>query len=143
MITHSEWHNRFSSNAPWGPFLPEDLASKQTLIVKQGLLLFKEPAPAFEGGYIPFLITDKSNSQINHCGKSISLIEFYKNAKPYEARPTKEKSIVFWLIGVGSQGYTKTYSSAKEALEELELFSANEPLDFESLVKDFQFYFTN
>lgn len=65
-------------------------------------------------------------------------IEYIKNAE----RPTLDKPIKLWMFGNDDTSYSKFYSSVEDAVNEINLFIANEPLDF-NIVYDFGFIFTN
>lgn len=68
----------------------------------------------------------------------------YRNILPIHIndRPSLTSPISFAIYGNDDTSHTKFYHTANEALEDLELFIANEPLDYK-IVYDFNFIFTN
>jgi hypothetical protein len=71
--------------------------------------------------------------------------EFHKDKHPYSwiDYPSYEKPIALVMYGNDDTSYTKFYATEAEALEELNLFSENEPLNAEDVVFNFGFVFTN
>lgn len=82
---------------------------------------FKELVRKFESGFHPHL-------------------SYVKDLRDYASN---EKPIRLWLLGNDDTSYSKFYSKESEALEELNLFIANEPLDYNEVVRGFNFIFTN
>lgn len=56
--------------------------------------------------------------------------------------PSKQFPVRLWMCGNDDTSYSKTYKTKKDALNELNLFIQNEPLEFK-IVYDFNFIFTN
>jgi hypothetical protein len=56
--------------------------------------------------------------------------------------PIKELPIELKLYGNDDTSWAKSYKNIDEALQELELFESNQPLEYH-IVYDFKFYFTN
>ena len=71
--------------------------------------------------------------------------EYHKDKTPYtfEDYPSFEKPIALVMYGNDDTSYTKFYPTEKAALEELNLFVENEPLDAHNVVDGFGFIFTN
>lgn len=61
----------------------------------------------------------------------------------YMGYPSVEFPVRLWMAGNDDTSYSKCYRNEKEALQELDLFIANEPLDFHDVVQGFNFIFTN
>lgn len=155
MLTIEEHTRKFGKN--WGDF-KESFDRRGVLTLSQGLLLFTEEshhcwAGSFPGNYAQFVLTDHSKEIFREKlrleeQQKIFQIEKEKALKnnvlytiPNDV-PTIEKPIRLWIMGNDDTSYSKFYSNSEEALEELNFFIANEPLEFE-IVFDFGFVFTN
>lgn len=165
MLTIKEYTEKFGKC--WGDF--EDSFSKRNVVIlSQGLLSFTKEtaynwAGPFDGGYAQFVLSDHSNElKLPYLYKNLGIDcklrleadqQFFaiEKAKALKTKkefkipndiPTIDKPIRLWILGNDDTSYSKFYKTKEEALEELNLFIANEPLEF-SIVYDFGFVFTN
>lgn len=56
---------------------------------------------------------------------------------------SNKSPIRLWLLGNDDSSYSKFYSAKQIAIDELNLFIANEPCDYNEIIKNFNFIFTN
>ena len=115
----------------------------------------------FEGGYAQFHICDYTDAVVtggsdkgarwldhlaqaekNRAEAAARDIFNRKEASRYPECPSWEFPIKFYMVGNDDTSYSKCYSDEMEALNELELFRGNEPLDFHEVVQ-VGFIFTN
>ena len=140
-------------------------------IITEGYLQFTEEsahlwAGPFPGNCCRFVLKDYTHA-VKTWGpdKGKSLLQMYENGRKeirekiergfYEYKdkapppddmieyPSFEKPIALVMYGDDDTSYTKFYALESEALEELILFSENEPLNALDVVSNFGFVFTN
>lgn len=157
MLTIKEYTEMFGKC--WGDF-EDTYSARNVSIISQGLLLFTDNtaynwAGPFQGNYAQFVLSDHSKEI---CPPSIELKleaaqKFFAIEKAKALRknteykipndiPTIDKPIRLWILGNDDTSYSKFYKTKEEALEELNLLIANEPLEFD-VIYDFGFVFTN
>lgn len=169
MLTLEDFKKKYPKAFCWDSFI-SDRYNPGMRFIKEGLLQFTEEtacmwAGPFEGGHAHFVIKDYTNA-IHSAGrhKGRRLLEVWHehdleiqtkidrgyyiyNPKehPYFCKgedASLEYPIKFYMCGNDDTSYSKFYATEQEALEELELFIASEPLDFK-IIWDFKFAFTN
>jgi len=138
----------------------------QSRIIIEGFLLFNEETAdrwsgPFEGNYAQFVVRDYTNA-VTAYGKNKGSNYLERLAKSELERKRKiesgfhgtlpysypndlvsvEKPIRLWMFGNDDTSYSKFYKTEEEAMSEVDLFIANEPLDFK-IIWDFNFVFTN
>lgn len=139
-------------------------------VISEGFLQFTEEtahlwAGPFPGNCCRFVLKDWTHA-VKSWGKDKgkNILQMYKEGReevqakiergyyeynpkeyPYSFNdcPSFEKPIALVMYGNDDTSYTKFYASETEALEELNLFSENEPLNAEDVVFNFGFIFTN
>jgi hypothetical protein len=118
-------------------------------VIREGFLEFTKEsaihfAPPFQGKYARFVLRDYSNAIFSSGpNKGKKVLEIWSEIDTAsQGIASLNKPINLWLVGADDSSWAKNYSSEKEALNELELFIVNEPLDFHEVI-DFGFIFTN
>lgn len=147
MLTLLEYEMKFPEAFHWDSWKlgrePEDR------FITEGMLLFTEKSAhlwggPFKGNYAQFTIVD-------HTGASFLLGETESDegrpsilgkTESDEGWPSRERPVSFHICGNDDMSYSKFYATEQEALDELALLCANEPLDFHE-VWDLGFVFTN
>jgi hypothetical protein len=161
MLTIEEFKNKYPGEFCWGSF--KNTIHPGTEVILEGLLQFTpETAHMWAGplhdSHAQFVLTDWTNSKFSagkDKGKRVLEVwakgEEERKAKalrrneayvPYNDQPTLTHPIKLWIIGNDDTSYSKFYKTEQEALEEIYLFIAAEPLDFK-VIWDFGFIFTN
>jgi hypothetical protein len=85
-------------------------------------------------------ITKRSNL---YYGKDRHKDRHVRKVLPYSEDPSIKYPIKLWMAGNDDTSYSKCYKTEQDFLNELELFIANEPLDFKQVIEGFNFIFTN
>jgi hypothetical protein len=161
MLTIEEFKNKYPGEFCWGSF--KEGIYPGTELVLEGLLQFTEDsayhwAGPLHDGYAQFVLTDWTNAKFSagpNKGKNVLRVwannEADRKAKalrrgeeyrPYDDQPTLTHPVRLWMMGNDDTSYSKFYTSVQEAMDEITLFIANEPLEFK-VVWDFNFIFTN
>jgi hypothetical protein len=124
----------------------------------------------WEGGYARFVLTDFTEAIVTHGpDKGLSYLDSMdkrrydnyekavrhakfmgKDIPEWSDEPkgeergyaSKQFPVRLWVVGNDDTSYSKTYRTVQEALDELALFTDNEPLDFHDF-RDCGFIFTN
>ena len=162
MLTTLEYQSKYSLDH--NPTMIDDLNQSRTIV--EGFLLFNDEtadrwAGPFEGNYAQFVVRDYTHAVIGY-GKSKGQSYLGSMAK-YEAERKRkiesgfhgnalyivpnhivswENPIRLWMFGNDDTSYSKFYKTEEDAVSEMNLFIANEPLDFQ-IIRDFNFVFTN
>lgn len=127
-------------------------------------------AGPWEGGYARFVIIDYTDATIlNFPNKSYLDAMEKRRRESYEKEVRKAKflgnpprhewsdeprgdergyaskfyPVRLWMMGNDDTSWSKCYKSAPDAIAELDLFSAAEPLNFHEIIEGFGFTFTN
>ena len=142
----------------------EEHSSLSTRIIIQGMLQFTPETArcwggSYEGDYVQFVLRDYSNSVhplLHHKGKK--LLDVYAEAEKerkekalrrseefhsYLEDPSWEYPIKLHISGNDDTSYSKCYKTEQDAMNEINLFIDNEPLDFHDIIQGFNFIFTN
>lgn len=166
MLTIEEYKLKYPTERIWGSFNDGSHFYPGTKFIQEGFLQFTADTACswggpFEGNYAFFVIRDFTESTFGGgSNKGAKVLDtwaiadklarakaernFYQiqNQPVVNERPSLKFPISLWILGNDDTSYTKFYASKEEALQELELFIVNQPLDF-SVVYDFGFVFTN
>lgn len=162
MLTIEQFKLKYPGEFCWGNVGKANIYSGIKLIM-EGMLQFTAETACSWGGplydnYAQFVLDDWSEATFTsgpNKGKKVlhvwdlndKLLEAkcirrgIKHEK-YIQRANLNKPIKLWIFGNDDTSYSKFYSSTEEAVNELNLFIANEPLEFD-IVYDFGFVFTN
>lgn len=161
MLTIEEFKTKYPGEFCWASF--KETIHPGTELILEGLLQFTPEtahnwAGPLYGGYAQFVLTDWTNSKFSAgADKGKRVLEVWaagdkeRQAKalrrgeefhPYNDRPSLERPVRLWMMGNDDTSYSKFYTSVQEAMDEITLFIANEPLEFK-VIWDFNFIFTN
>lgn len=169
MLSIEEYKKKYPQAFCWGSFTDKPIYSGLRYI-REGLLQFREENACcwggpLEGNYAQFVLSDYTNAVFTAgSNKGQKVLEVW-HQKDLEVQnkidrghyeivqrtprlnklelPHLEKPIKLYICGNDDTSYSKFYATEQEALEELELFIAAEPLDFFELIDGFKFIFTN
>lgn len=169
MLTLEEYKLKYPKAFCWGSWSVNSHPGGPQ-ILKEGMLLFSAEtahgwAGPFEGGYAQFVLQDYTNATFQagkNQGKRMvdvyrqldletqekidrGYYEYHKSEHPWFCtdQPSIEKPFKLYMVGNDDTSYSKFYATAQEALNDIELFSAMEPLNFWEVVDGFGFIFTN
>lgn len=161
MLTIEEFKNKYPGKFCWGSF--KEGIYPGTELILEGLLQFTADsafnwAGPLHDNYAQFVLTNWTNAKYSAgANKGKRVLEVWDQGererkaqalrrgeeyRRYDDRPSLEFPIKLWIIGNDDTSYSKFYTSEKEAMDEFNLFMANEPLDFK-IIWDFGFIFTN
>ena len=161
MLTLEQYKLVYPNAKCWAPFDGQWNRDRQIRLIMEGMLQFTKEtaccwAGPFEGNYAHFVLNDYTHATHPIFPKR-KMLDVYaeqerdrkekalRQGKPYnkyDEYPSHEFPIKLYVCGNDDTSYSKCYASEKEALDELELFIGNEPLDFHEMI-DFGFIFTN
>lgn len=170
MLTVEEFKDKYPGAFCWGSFNDYQGIYPGVINIKEGLLQFTEEtahlwAGPFEGNHAQFTLEDYTNAvfavgpnkgkkvlevwhqrdqdaldkkERGHYEYSKEHFHLYKWEQVHLENPVK-----LHISGNDDTSYSKFYPDQKSALEELELFIANEPLHAWDMIEGFDFIFTN
>jgi len=125
--------------------------SESGIFVAGGMLIFTEESAhkwggPFPGGAAAYRLIDHRETTVRVPGgrdrlaaigsrrsRSGGIVDYVTEDAPFELR----------LYGNDDTSYVKFYATARDAMEELTLFEACEPLDFDEVIAGFRFIFAN
>jgi hypothetical protein len=169
MLTIEEYRKKYPNEKCWGSFAEDYKQYQGPRVILEGLLQFDETACCwggpFEGNYAQFCLKDYTEAihplsrRKGHTPKKWldvladaekerkakaerSIFPEKQNFREYPEDPSWEFPIKITMYGNDDTSYSKCYKSEQEALEELNLFIGNQPLNFHQVI-DFGFIFTN
>jgi hypothetical protein len=168
MLTIPEYNEKFPHEKHVGSFQGH-MGYPGLRFLSEGMLQFTEETACcwggpYDGNYAHFILIDYTDATFGGGrDKGKKCLETWKNREKeiqskierghyeytktvpyrYDDSPSLEKPIRLWMLGNDDTSYSKFYKTEQEALEELQLFIGNQPLDFHQVVNDFHFYFTN
>lgn len=161
MLTIEEFKQKYPGEFCWGSFKSNIYPG--TELILEGLLQFTPEtacgwAGPLHGDHAQFVLTDWTNARFSAgADKGKRVLEVWdqgekerkakalrrgENYQPYNDRASLALPIRLWMLGNDDTSYSKFYPSIKDAMDELSLFIANEPLEFK-VIWDFNFIFTN
>jgi hypothetical protein len=163
MLTIEQFKEKYPGAFCWGtfnttPFYPGIRFISEGFLQFTAETAFRWAGP-FEGGHAQFVLRDYSKAEGNRGkdkGKNLLVLWDEGNLERkaackrrgehysvYNDRPTLELPVELKMYGNDDTSYSKFYKNEQEALNELQLFITNQPLDFDEVISDFKFYFTN
>jgi hypothetical protein len=163
MLTIEQFKAKYPEEKCWGSF-KEVSSYIGYRFVTEGFLQFTKEtachwAGPFEGGHAQFVLRDYTNSIFTSGrDKGKRVLETWAQGNKerkekatrrgehysvYNDRPTLELPVELKMYGNDDTSYAKFYKTEQEALDELQLFITNQPLEFFEVIDDFKFYFTN
>lgn len=163
MLTIEQFKEKYPGKFHYGSFA-NDHFYPGIRCIREGFLQFTAEsachwAGPFEGGHAQFVLRDYSKAEGNRGkdkGKNLLTLwddgEKERKAKAkrrgehysvYNDRPTLELPFELKMYGNDDTSYAKFYKTEQEALDELQLFIASQPLEFYDIIDGFKFYFTN
>lgn len=161
MLTFDEYNYLYSGLIKY-PMEPSTISAvyDDCPVIAEGMIQFTSEssyrwAGPYPGDYVLLEVSDYSNAKFIKNGRKLLDVwaeneedkkrqaKFFKKEYHYYPEyPTISHPVKLWMCGNDDTSYSKFYKTRQDALDELELFTSFEPLDFK-IIYDFNFVFTN